>query len=189
MKSKPRQQRIIIITIIVFIFLAVLLIALDWNEVSRIVGKADWQLTLIALMFTLISDFCLSWGYVLVNRAFGIRIGWGELLGVGFCVYCSKQHTRLLWCSRAFHTSCADKTTRGCRWRNHGRVNFSFVSQQYDDAHITRGGPHLAPCQPYTVRSRCYQLWSGCRHPRFLRGSCHGYDSRTPGKSSDIKYC
>ena len=63
--------------------LAVLIVVLDWNEVHQIVGKAEWQLTLVALLFTVISYFCLSFGYVLVNRVFGIGIGWWKLFEVG----------------------------------------------------------------------------------------------------------
>jgi uncharacterized protein (TIRG00374 family) len=82
--GKSRQQRVIALTIAAFALLAVLLVALDWNEVHQIVGKAEWQLTLVALLFTVISYFCLSFRYVLVNRVFGIRIGWRELFEVGF---------------------------------------------------------------------------------------------------------
>jgi uncharacterized protein (TIRG00374 family) len=81
--DKPRQQRIITLTIVAFLLLAVLLVALDWSEVRQIVGKADWKLTFVALAFTIISYLCLSFGYVLVNRAFAVRIAWRELFEVG----------------------------------------------------------------------------------------------------------
>jgi hypothetical protein len=82
--DKSRQQRIIALTIVAFLLLAVLLVALDWSEVRQIVGKADWKLTFVALAFTIISYLCLSFGYVLVNRAFAVQIAWRELFEVGF---------------------------------------------------------------------------------------------------------
>lgn len=82
--DKSRQQRIIALTIVAFLLLAIVLVALDWSEVRQIVGKAEWKLTFVALAFTIISYLCLSFGYVLVNRAFAVRIAWRELFEVGF---------------------------------------------------------------------------------------------------------
>ena len=81
--TNSRQNKIIVISVIVFVLLAVLVVFLDWNQIHQIIGKAHWQLTLVALLFTIISYFCLSFGYVLVNRVFGIGIGWWELFEVG----------------------------------------------------------------------------------------------------------
>ena len=81
--TNSRQRKIIAISVIVFVLLAVLVVVLDWNQVHQIIGKAQWQLTLVALLFTIISYFCLSFGYVLVNRVFGIGIGWWKLFEVG----------------------------------------------------------------------------------------------------------
>ena len=74
--TKSWERKIIVLTVVVFVLLAVLIVVLDWNQVHQIIGKAQWQLTLVALLFTIISYFCLSFGYVLVNRVFGIEIGW-----------------------------------------------------------------------------------------------------------------
>jgi uncharacterized protein (TIRG00374 family) len=81
--TNSRQRKIIAISVIVFVVLAVLIVFLDWNQIHQIIGKAHWQLTLVALLFTIISYFCLSFGYVLVDRVFGIRIGWWKLFEVG----------------------------------------------------------------------------------------------------------
>jgi uncharacterized protein (TIRG00374 family) len=81
--TNSRQRKIIAISAIVFVLLAVLIVALDWNQIHQIIGKAHWQLTLVALLFTIISYFCLSFGYVLVNRVFGIGIRWWKLFEVG----------------------------------------------------------------------------------------------------------
>jgi uncharacterized protein (TIRG00374 family) len=81
--TKSWERKIIVLTVVVFVLLAVLIVVLDWNQVHQIIGKAQWQLTLVALLFTIISYFCLSFGYVLVNRVFGIGIGWWKLFEVG----------------------------------------------------------------------------------------------------------
>jgi uncharacterized protein (TIRG00374 family) len=81
--ANSRQRKITAISFIVFVLLAVLIVVLDWNQIHQIIGKAHWQLTLVSLIFTIISYFCLSFGYVLVTRVFGIGIGWWKLLEVG----------------------------------------------------------------------------------------------------------
>jgi uncharacterized protein (TIRG00374 family) len=79
-----RRQRITALAVIVVVLVCVLLIVLDWREVRELMSKADWELTLIALLFTAISYFCLSYGFVTVNRVFGIGMAWRELLEIGF---------------------------------------------------------------------------------------------------------
>ena len=81
--TKSWERKIIILAFVVFVLLAVLIIILDWNEVHQIIGKAQWQWTLLALLFSIIYYFCLNFGYVMVNRAFGIGIGWRKLFEVG----------------------------------------------------------------------------------------------------------
>jgi uncharacterized membrane protein YbhN (UPF0104 family) len=58
--DKSRQQRIIALTVVAFALLAILLVALDWNEARQLVDKANWGLTLVALLFTALSYLCLS---------------------------------------------------------------------------------------------------------------------------------
>jgi len=82
--DKSRQQRIIALTVVAFVLLAILLVALDWNEARQVVDKADWRLTLVALLFTALSYLCLSYSFVMVNRVFGIGMAWRELLEIGF---------------------------------------------------------------------------------------------------------
>jgi uncharacterized membrane protein YbhN (UPF0104 family) len=74
--TNSRQRKIILISVIAFVVLAVLIVVFDWNEVRDIIGKARWQFSLSALIFTIVSYFCLNYAYVLVNRAFGIGIRW-----------------------------------------------------------------------------------------------------------------
>lgn len=79
-----RRQRITVLAVIVVVLVCVLLIVLDWRDVRELMGEADWELTLIVLLFTAISYFCLSYGFVTVNRVFGIGMAWRELLEIGF---------------------------------------------------------------------------------------------------------
>jgi uncharacterized membrane protein YbhN (UPF0104 family) len=58
--DKSRQQRIIALTVVAFVLLAILLVALDWDEARQIVDRANWGLTLVALLFTALSYLCLS---------------------------------------------------------------------------------------------------------------------------------
>jgi uncharacterized protein (TIRG00374 family) len=82
--GQSRQQRIIVVTVVAFVLLAIILIALDWNDVRQLVDKADWGLTFVALLFTALSYLCLSYSFVTVNRLFGIGMVWRELLEIGF---------------------------------------------------------------------------------------------------------
>ncbi len=85
MKRRPsRQQTILAITIIAFLALAVLAVALDYKSLSQVLGKSNLVLTVVALVFTMVSYVCLSLGYVIINRAFGVPVGWGHLFQVGF---------------------------------------------------------------------------------------------------------
>jgi uncharacterized protein (TIRG00374 family) len=82
--DKSRQQRIIALTVVAFVLLAIILVALDWKDVRQLVDKSDWGLTFVALLFTALSYLCLSYSFVTVNRVFGIGIVWQELLDIGF---------------------------------------------------------------------------------------------------------
>jgi uncharacterized protein (TIRG00374 family) len=79
-----RQQRIVVLAVIVVVLVGVLLVALDWHEARQLVDEADWELTLVALLFTTVSYLCLSYSFVMVNRVFGIGVVWRELLEIGF---------------------------------------------------------------------------------------------------------
>jgi uncharacterized protein (TIRG00374 family) len=81
--TNSRQRKIIVISVIVFVLLAVLIVVLDWKQVHEIIGKARWQFSLAALLFTIVSYFCLNYAYVLVNRAFGISNRWWLIFRVG----------------------------------------------------------------------------------------------------------
>jgi uncharacterized protein (TIRG00374 family) len=80
----PRRSRTIALIVGAFVVVATVLVALKWKEVSQVLAQATWQYTALALASCLASDVCLSFGYVLVNRAFSIKMGSLELLEIGF---------------------------------------------------------------------------------------------------------
>ena len=81
--SRPRSARVVALILGIFVLAAVILIVLDWQQVRQTLGKSNLELTIVALLFTVFSYFCLSLGYVIVNEVFSIRVGWRELFEVG----------------------------------------------------------------------------------------------------------
>jgi uncharacterized protein (TIRG00374 family) len=79
-----RTSRIVALVVAVFVVVAIVLVAIDWKEVKSVMARASWPPTVVAVAFALASDACLSYGYVLVNRAFSIRLNAMELLQIGF---------------------------------------------------------------------------------------------------------
>jgi glycosyltransferase 2 family protein len=83
-EHKASRQRLVIITVAVLALVGLLVVILDWREVRRILGATDWTLLPIALAFTAVSYICLSLSFALVNRMFGLRMGWRFLTEIGF---------------------------------------------------------------------------------------------------------
>jgi uncharacterized protein (TIRG00374 family) len=81
--TRPHREKVVTLIVVVFILAAIALIALDWKQVRQVLGESNLELTFVASFLTIISYFCLSFGYVIVNRVFSIRIGWRELFEVG----------------------------------------------------------------------------------------------------------
>ncbi len=79
-----RRQKIIVTTVIALLLLGVLLVALEWQDVRRIVSEADWELSLISLLFIVVTYLCLSYGFVVVSRIFDIKMRLRQLLGIGY---------------------------------------------------------------------------------------------------------
>jgi uncharacterized protein (TIRG00374 family) len=82
--EKRKGQRAVILGIIILVLLGVLLVALDWHNVRRLIGEANWKLSLYALLFVAITYLLLSYGFVLVNRIFGIGMKQRELFQIGY---------------------------------------------------------------------------------------------------------
>jgi uncharacterized protein (TIRG00374 family) len=82
--AKPSRRRLIVGIVIGLIIIGLIVVALDWHEVKKILGETDWKLVPVALLFTAISYTCLSFGFATANRIFGIRLRWRDLSEIGF---------------------------------------------------------------------------------------------------------
>ena len=81
--TRSRGEKVVTVIVGAFILAAIILIALDWKQVRDVLSKSNLELTLVALLFTVVSYFCLSFGYVIVNKVFSIKVRWQELFEVG----------------------------------------------------------------------------------------------------------
>ena len=81
---KLNIQRVTIIVVLLFIIAGVLIIALDWAEMRRLIGQANWLLLLPAFLLTGVSYTCLSYSLAVVFRAFGISLNMKALMEIGF---------------------------------------------------------------------------------------------------------
>lgn len=84
MKLKLNAQRIAIIVVVLFIIAGILIVALDWNAMRRVINQANWSLLVPALLFMVISYTCLSFSSARVYRTFGINLGFADLLEISF---------------------------------------------------------------------------------------------------------
>ena len=80
----PPRSRIVLAIVAAFVVVATILIALNWTEVRHVLAQASWPVTAVAVAFCLASDACLSYSYVLVNRAFSIDAPFAYLMEIGF---------------------------------------------------------------------------------------------------------
>jgi uncharacterized protein (TIRG00374 family) len=79
---KPINRRLALGVILLLVVVGVVVVVLDWRQVVQVLGQADWKLILPALLFTAISYSCLSYTFVLVNRAFGIQVSRRDLFEI-----------------------------------------------------------------------------------------------------------
>lgn len=82
--SMPSRQRISIIIIVVVLLLGAAVIVFDWQEARRLIGEANWFLTIVALLFAATSYFCLCSAFVVINRLFEIDVSRLRLLEIGY---------------------------------------------------------------------------------------------------------
>lgn len=78
------RQRVSIIIIVVLLAIGAIVIALDWQHARQLVGEANWFLTIVALLFTAISFFCLCFAFLVICRLFEINISPWKLLQIGY---------------------------------------------------------------------------------------------------------
>jgi uncharacterized membrane protein YbhN (UPF0104 family) len=70
---KQRRRRRIGVVVAVAVTGALGLL-LDWPEVRRVLGQADWTVSPLALLCTSVSYGCLSYGFAVLSAIFGIRM-------------------------------------------------------------------------------------------------------------------
>jgi len=72
------------LAVIALAAIGVLVVAADWQDIRRSLSEADWELTLIALVFITAAYLCLSYRFVAINRLFDIRMKRHELFRIGY---------------------------------------------------------------------------------------------------------
>ncbi len=81
---KLNIQRVTFIVVLLFIIAGVLIVALDWADMRRIIGQANWLLLAPSLILTGVSYASLSYSLAVVFRAFGVRLKVIDLMQIGF---------------------------------------------------------------------------------------------------------
>lgn len=79
-----KHIKILIGLMVLFAFLGIAAIILDWKEISRLVGQADWHLIPLVFLFTALSYKCIGYGFATANRIFGVRLPQRWLAEIGF---------------------------------------------------------------------------------------------------------
>jgi uncharacterized protein (TIRG00374 family) len=79
-----KPMRLMLGVFVALILVGMAAVALDWRQLHRVLRQADWGWVAVALGFTAISYLCLSYGFAIACRVFGIGINQRELLEVGF---------------------------------------------------------------------------------------------------------
>jgi uncharacterized protein (TIRG00374 family) len=84
--SQPtiKYNRFIIIGVIALLVTGIVIIALDRNSISGIIGKANWLFVGLALISTGLSYFFQCFSFVILNRLFDINPGFGMLFKIGY---------------------------------------------------------------------------------------------------------
>ena len=83
-QTRTAQRRLLAGIALLLVLLGLLVVALDWRDIRKVVGAANWMLVPLALLFSAISYTCMSYGFAVVNRLFGLEVGMQELAKIGF---------------------------------------------------------------------------------------------------------
>ncbi|GEM_PF-277196 len=78
------RDRVITAAVVMLALAGVLLVVLDWREVREVLSQGEWKWIPLALSITGISYLFQSCSFSLINRSFGIGLGWRDLLEIGF---------------------------------------------------------------------------------------------------------
>jgi uncharacterized protein (TIRG00374 family) len=83
-EPKRPNIRMLIGLMVLFAFLGIAAIFMDWKEIRKLVGQADWRLIAFVLLFTALSYTCIGYGFATANRIFGVRLSQPRLAEIGF---------------------------------------------------------------------------------------------------------
>jgi uncharacterized protein (TIRG00374 family) len=78
------SQRLLVGIVVGLVLLGIFVVALDWRKAEHVLKQANWQWVAAALLFTALSYVCLSYGFAVACRIFGITLRQRDLLEVGF---------------------------------------------------------------------------------------------------------
>ncbi len=70
--------------VIALVLLGVFVLAMDWRQAHHVLRQANWAWVSVALLFTVVSYACLSYGFLVASRMFDIQLSLGDLLQIGF---------------------------------------------------------------------------------------------------------
>ncbi|MBN2074336.1 MAG: flippase-like domain-containing protein [Dehalococcoidales bacterium] len=94
---KRYRQKLSVIIIIALLVLGVVLIILDWSNISKVLAEADWNHSLFSLIFIALSYFFLSYGFTVVNNIFRVPMDWPSLMNVGFVSSAFNNLVDFMW--------------------------------------------------------------------------------------------
>jgi uncharacterized protein (TIRG00374 family) len=83
-KLTSQSQRILVGIVVAVMLLGIFVVALDWRKAHHVLKQANWQWVAVALLFTALSYICLTFGFAVACRIFGITMRRRDLLEVSF---------------------------------------------------------------------------------------------------------
>ncbi len=78
------RERAVIAAVVMLALVGVFPVILDWREVRDVLSEGEWKWVPLALFITGLSYLFQGGSFSLINRSFGIQLGWGDLLKVGY---------------------------------------------------------------------------------------------------------
>jgi uncharacterized protein (TIRG00374 family) len=82
--GKISRQRLATIVVISMVSIGLMVILLDLHEVRKLIGETNWKMIPWALLFTIVSYFCISYGFATMVQLFGSQIKLHDIASIGF---------------------------------------------------------------------------------------------------------
>ncbi|UCC17294.1 MAG: flippase-like domain-containing protein [Dehalococcoidales bacterium] len=95
--KKRFRQRLSVIIIIALLILGVVLIILDWPNISKVLAEAEWTQAAFSLIFITLSYFFLSYGFTIVSNIFQVPMNQLSLMNVGFVSAAFNNLVDFMW--------------------------------------------------------------------------------------------